>query len=297
MNVVYAFIEAEKTTHGVALLCRILGVARSSFYAWLAARPAAAARQADEEALAVQIRRIHTDSRGAYGVPRVHAALRRQGLAINRKRVERVMAERGIRGITRRKRRGLTRPDKKAAPAPDLLGRDFTAARPGTKLVGDITFLPTLQGWWYLATVLDLATREVIGYAMADHHRAELVVDALKMAHGRGSLRPGCIMHTDRGSEYSSTQFRSLIAELGMRQSMGRTGSCYDNAAAESFFGLLKAEIGTIVWETRARARADVFRFVEVEYNRSRLRRHPEHGYLTPLETRALLQQDLTPAA
>ncbi|MGH3311544.1 MAG: IS3 family transposase [Streptomyces sp.] len=297
MNGVYAFIEAEKTTHGVALLCRVLDVARSSFYAWLAARPAAAARQADEDALAAQIRKVHTDSRGAYGVPRVHAALRRAGQAINRKRVERVMAERDIRGITRRKRRGLTRPDKKVAPAADLIGRDFTATRPGTKLVGDITFLPTLQGWWYLATVIDLATREVIGYAMADHHRAELVCDALKMAAARGGLQPGCIMHTDRGSEYTSAQFQSLTEQLGLLQSMGRTGSCYDNAAAESFFGVLKAEIGTTVWETRAQARADVFRFIEVEYNRSRLRRHPEHGYLTPLETRTLLQQQLTPAA
>jgi putative transposase len=297
MNTVYAFIEAEKTTHSVALLCRVLDVARSSFYAWLAARPAAAKRREAEETLAVRIRQIHADSRGAYGVPRVHAALRRQGLVINRKKVERVMAEAGIRGITRRRRGGLTRPDKKAAPAKDLVGRDFTATWPGTRLVGDITFLPTLQGWWYLATVIDLATREVIGYAMADHHRAELVVDALKMAAGRGGLQPACSMHTDRGSEYSSAQFQSLTGQLGLRQSMGRTGSCYDNAAAESFFGLLKAEIGTAVWETRAEARADVFRFIEVEYNRSRLRKHPEHGYLTPLETRALLQRDLTPAA
>ncbi|MGH3118037.1 MAG: IS3 family transposase [Streptomyces sp.] len=297
MNAVYAFIEAEKTTHGVALLCRVLDVARSSFYAWLTARPAAAKRQEAEDELTAQIREIHASSRGAYGVPRVHAVLRRRGLVINRKKVERVMAERGIRGITRRKRRGLTRPDRKAAPAQDLVERDFTATRPGTKLVGDITFLPTLQGWWYLATVIDLATRQVIGYAMADHHRTELVADALNMAAGRGGLQPGCIMHTDRGSEYSSAQFRFLITELRLRQSMGRTGSCYDNAAAESFFGLLKAEIGTTVWETRAQARADVFRFIEVEYNRSRLRKHPEHGYLTPLETRALLQQDLTPAA
>lgn len=202
------------------------------------------------------------------------------------------------------RRRPLTRAPRpplhhgpSARRRPDLLGRNFTATRPGTRLVGDITFLPTRQGWWYLATVIDLATREVIGYAMAGHHRAELVVDALRMAHGRGGLQPGCIMHTDRGSGCSSAQFRSLIAALELRQSMGRTGSCHDNAAAESFFGLLKAEIGTTVWETRAHARADVFRFVEVEYNRSRLRKHPEHGYLTPLETRALLQQDLAPAA
>lgn len=297
MSEVYAFIEAEKTTHSVAFLCRVLNVARSSFYAWLAARPATTRREAAEDDLAARIRTIHTASRGAYGVPRVHAALRRAGQVINRKRVERIMASRGIRGITRRKRRSLTRPDTTATPAADLIRRDFTATLPGSKLVGDITYLPTLQGWWYLATVIDLATREVIGYAMADHHRADLVTDALKMAAGRSHLKPDCIMHTDRGSEYTSAQFRSLIAELGLRQSMGRTGSCYDNAAAESFFGLLKAEIGTTVWETRERARADVFRFIEIEYNRTRLRKHPEYGYLTPIETRALLQQDLTPAA
>ncbi|MGC9501992.1 IS3 family transposase [Streptomyces sp. WG7] len=139
----------------------------------------------------------------------------------------------------------MTRPDAKAKPAPDLIGRDFRAERPGTKLVGDITYLPTAEGWLYLACWLDLATREVIGYAMADHHRAELVVDALDMAHGRGGLESGCIVHSDRGSEYTSTQFRERIGKLGLRQSCGRTGSCFDNAAAESFWALLKEEIGT----------------------------------------------------
>lgn len=297
------FIDAEKATednpggYSVALLCRVLGVGRSTYYAWLAARPAAAVRADAEDELADEIRQIHANSRGAYGAPRVHAALRRKGRAINRKKVERIMRERDIRGITRRKRRHLTKQDAKAAPAPDLIGRDFTASEPGTKLVGDITYLPTLAGWWYLATVIDLATREVVGYAMADHHRAELVTSALRMAAGRGELKPGCIFHSDRGSEYTSTEFRREIAELNLRQSMGRTGICYDNAAAESFFGLLKAEIGTTVWESHEAARADVFRFIEVEYNRTRLRKHPEFGYLTPLETRILLQQDLTPAA
>ncbi|WP_173267781.1 DDE-type integrase/transposase/recombinase, partial [Streptomyces pacificus] len=136
--------------------------------------------------------------------------------------------ERDIRGVTRRKRRYLTKQDAKAAPAPDLVGRDFTAAEPGTKPVGDITYLATIEGWWYLATVIDLATREVIGYAMADHHRAGLVTDALRMAAGRGDLKPGCIMHTDRGSEYTSGEFRQEIRALGLRQSMGRTGICYD---------------------------------------------------------------------
>ncbi|MEU6973805.1 IS3 family transposase [Kitasatospora aureofaciens] len=297
------FIDAEKAAednpdgYSVARLCRVLGVNRSTYYSWLAARPAAAERQSAEDELADRIREIHAASRGAYGAPRVHAELRRKGHGINRKRVERIMRERDIRGITRRRRRHLTKQDTKAAPAPDLVGRDFTAAEPGTKLVGDITYLPTIEGWWYLATVIDLATREVIGYAMADHHRAELVTDALKMAAGRGGLKPGCIMHTDRGSEYTSSEFRREIRKLSLRQSMGRTGICYDNAAAESFFGLLKAEIGTTVWESREAARADVFRFIEVEYNRTRLRRHPEFGYLTPLETRARLQQDFTPAA
>ena len=177
-------------------------------------RPAAAERQRAEDELAGEIREIHAGSRGAYGAPRVHAALQRGGHAINRKKVERIMRERDIRGITRRRRRHLTRQDTKAAPAPDLVGRDFTAAGPGTKLVGDITYLPTVEGWWYLATVIDLATREVIGYAMADHHRAELVTDALRMAAGRGGLQPGCIMHTDRGSEYTSGEFRRADKEV-----------------------------------------------------------------------------------
>jgi transposase InsO family protein len=297
------FIDAEKAAetnpggYSVALLCRVVGINRSTYYAWLASRPTAIERRCAEDELAGEIREIHAASRGAYGAPRVHAELRRKGHAINRKKVERIMRERDIRGITRRKRRHLTKQDTKAAPAPDLVGRDFTAKQPGTKLVGDITYLPTVEGWWYLATVIDLATREVIGYAMADQHRAELVTDALRMAAGRGGLQPGCIMHSDRGSEYTSSEFRQELGKLDLRQSMGRTGICYDNAAAESFFGLLKAEIGTTVWESREAARADVFRFIEVEYNRTRLRKHPEFGYLTPLETRARLQQSFTPAA
>ena len=283
--------------YSISLLCRALNVSRSGYYAYLAARPAAAATAREEDELVAEIRQIHEESRRAYGAPRITAALRRRGRRINRKRVERLMREHDIRGITRRKRRSLTKADRKAAPSPDLVGRDFTAAEPGTKLVSDITCLPTLAGWWYLATVIDLATREVVGYAMPDHHRAELVVDALKMAAGRGDVKEDCIAHSDRGSEYTSREYRTLIRELGLRQSMGRTGSCYDNAAAESFFGLLKAEIGTTVWESHEAARADVFRFIEVEYNRTRLRKHPVYGYVTPVETRALTAQDLAPAA
>ena len=184
---------------------------RFSFYAWLRAEESRQARERADVALAHEITVIHLASRGTYGVPRVHAELRRLGRAVNRKRVERIMRERGIAGVTRRRRRWLTRPDKRARPAPDLIGRDFTATRPGTKLVGDIAYLPTREGWLYLACWLDLATREVIGYAMAEHHRAELVIDALRMAHGQGGLQLGCIAHSDRGSEYTSTQFRQEL--------------------------------------------------------------------------------------
>jgi len=294
MNEMYAFIEAEKTTHGVAFLCRLLKVARSSFYAWLAAAETRAARQAADEALAHEITIIHIASRNTYGIPRVHAELRRLGRPVNRKRVARLMRERGIQGAHRRRRRSLTRPDATIRPAPDLIGRDFHADRPGTRLVGDITCLPTAEGWLYLACWLDLATREVVGYAMAGHHRASLVIDALRMAHGRAGLQPGCITHSDRGSEYTSAEFRRVISELSLRQSCGRTGSCFDNAAAESFWALLKEEIGTRTWPDRATARAEVFAFIETFYNRRRLRKHKVFGYLTPAETRQRHQHALT---
>ncbi|GGJ65934.1 hypothetical protein GCM10010121_090810 [Streptomyces brasiliensis] len=166
MNNMYAFIEAEKTTHGVAFLCRLLKVARSSFSAWLAAQKARVAPQTADEALAHEITVIHLASRGTYGVPRVHAELRRLGRCVNRKRVARLMREHGIQGAHRRRRRSLTRPDKRARPALDLIGRDFHADIPGTKLVGDITYLPTAEGWLYLACWLDLATREIVGYTL-----------------------------------------------------------------------------------------------------------------------------------
>ncbi|MFF1588248.1 IS3 family transposase [Streptomyces sp. NPDC058286] len=292
--------KASKSNPGgrpVAFLCRVLKVSRSAYYAWRAAWPARQVRQHAEGELVDEIRVLHAGSRGAYGVPRIHAALRRAGRVVNTKKVERLMRVHRIVGITRRRRRGLTRQAKKAVFAADLVRRDFTAPRPGMRLVGDMTELVTAEGKVYLATCIDLATREVVGWAMADHHRAELPVADLRMAAGRGRLEDGCIMHTDRGSEYTSDEFRKVVRELGMRQSMGRVGSCYDNAAAESWFAVLKSEIGTSVWATRAEARADVFRFIEVEYNRSRLRRHPEFGYITPLETRARLQHEFTPAA
>lgn len=256
MSTICRFIHAEKANYTVTLLCKVMKIARSTYYAWVAGRKAREARRRDDEALAHEITLIHLASRHNYGVPRVTAALRRQGRLVNRKRVERVMRQHGIAGNSRRTgRRSLTKGDTKAAPLPDLIGRNFTPTSPGTKIVGDITYIPTAEGWLYLAAWLDLATREVIGYSMADHHRAELVVDALDMAAALGRLKPGCVIHSDRGSEYTSIQLRTKIGELGHRQSMGRTGSCFDNAAAESFWAVLKEEIGTRFWTDRATAR------------------------------------------
>jgi len=274
----------------VALVCRTLGVHRSAYYAWEAGSAARLAALREEELLAAQITLIHTASRGAYGAPRVHAELRRRGRRVNRKRVERIMRRHGIAGITRRRRRGLTRAERRAVPAADLIGRDFSAPCPGVRVVEDITYLPTGEGWLYLACWMDLATREIVGWSMAEHHRAELVVDALRAAVRAGRVEPGCIVHSDRGSEYSSEEFRKELKKFDLKQSMGRTGSCYDNAAAESLWAVLKEEIGTRAWPDPAAARRDVFEFIEAFYNRRRLRKHTELGYLTPFETREQLQ-------
>ncbi len=195
MSAICRFIHAEKANYPITLLCKAMQTARSTYYAWAAGQEAREARRRNDEALAHEITMVHLASRKNYGVPRVTAALRRRGRVVNHKRVARVMREYKIAGNSRRTgRRSLTKADTKAVPSPDLIGRDFTAARPGTKVVGDITYIPTAEGWLYLASWLDLATREVIGYSMADHHRAELVVDALDMAAGLGRLAPGCVI-------------------------------------------------------------------------------------------------------
>jgi transposase InsO family protein len=290
----YRFISEHAAVYGVTRLCRVLAVKRrQGYYEWLAAEPARRQRAASDEQLAALIRQIQAEHRG-YGAPRVSAELRRRGLAINRKRVERVMRQCGLAGITRRRRRALTKQDMKAAPAPDLIGRDFTAAAPGRRLVGDITYLPTAEGWLYLATTIDLFNREIIGHAMATHMRAELVCDAVELAHRRGLVRRQAIFHSDRGSQYTSTTFRATLTRLHMRPSMGRTGSCYDNAVAESFFASLKAEIDTRVFTTRAEARRAVFAYINY-YNNKRL--HSTVNHQTPREARVCYRPPIALAA
>ena len=288
----YRFIVAEKASYPVRLLCRVLGVSASGFYAWAGRSPSD--RELSDRALTERIRRIHGESGGVYGAPRVHAELRAaHGLRVSRKRVARLMRAAGLAGRHQRRRRCLTRPDERAVPAPDLIGRDFaagagsggpgprTGSRPGARMVGDITCLATGEGWLYVADVLDLATRAVLGYAMADHMRAELVVDALRMAAARLPLPDKAIFHSDRGAQYTSAAFATACAQLGVTRSTGRAGSCFDNAVAEAFWSTLKRELGRGWWPTRDAARWAVFDYLAF-YNRRR--RHSAIGYRTPHE-------------
>src|SRR5215218_7844208 len=240
----YRFISEHHAFYGVTRLCRVLAVPRrQGYYEWLAAQPARQERAEAEDELAGEIGAIHAEHKGRYGSPRVAKELRRRGRPVNRKRVERVMRERHIVGLTRRRRRSLTKQDAKAAPAPDLIGRDFTAPAPGQRLVGDITYLPTAEGWLYLATVIDLCTRMVVGWQLADHMRTSLVVDALQMAVDAGHVNAEAVFHSDHGAQYTLAEFRRFCTGRRVQTSVGRTGVCWDNAAAESFFAVLKNEM------------------------------------------------------
>jgi transposase InsO family protein len=284
MSYRYRFISEHRTEFGVKRLCQVLGLRRQGFHEWVAAEATRTARAETEAELVRLITRIHTEHRGAYGVPRVTAELHRRGHLVNHKRVERLMREHGLAGITRRKRRTTTRPATgPVAPVADLIRRDFTATTPGTRLVGDITCLPTFEGWLYLATVIDLHTREIVGHAMAGHMRTDLVCDAIDLATARGLISDDAVFHSDRGVQYTSGQFRTALAEKKIRPSVGRVGSCYDNAVAEAFFATLKTEVGATIWRTRAQARQDVFAYLRY-YNHDRL--HSTVGQNTPVEAR-----------
>jgi putative transposase len=270
----------------VAEACGAAGVSPSAYYAWgqhrAQERRAQAARE--ERRLVTAIRRIHTSSDGTYGAPRTTRQLRRDGHRVNHKRVERLMRCHGIVGHRPRRRRSLTRPDQRAAPAPDLIGRLFDPDRPDVAWCGDLTCIRTDEGWLYLASVIDLASRQLIGWSMRDRHDAGLACDALHAAVAtRGRRRMGqVIMHTDRGAEYTSTAFAAACQRLGARRSMGRTGSCLDNAVAESFFATLKVElVDRRHFRTRAEARAAIFRWI-AWYNQHRL--HSANDYLPPVE-------------
>ncbi|GAA2697956.1 IS3 family transposase [Nonomuraea recticatena] len=279
---VHPFIEAEKQGgHNVKRACELLGVSRAAFYARRQAVPRP--RAARDRELGERISQVHRHSHGTYGAPRIHAVLRGEGERCGRRRVARLMREAGLRGRHRRRRLVTTIADPGAAARPDLIGRDFEpdAAAVDTRWCGDITYIPTDEGWLYLATVIDIASRRVVGWATADHLRTELVVEALQMAWSRRRPNRSVIFHSDRGCQYTSAGYAQLAERLGVRLSVGRTGQCWDNALAESFFATLKGELlAGRAWPSRAAARSAIFEFIESWYNLHRL--HSSLGYRSP---------------
>jgi putative transposase len=287
----YRLIDAEKAHHRVSHLARVLGVARAGYYAW-ASRPPSDRDHADA-LLGEQIRQIHARSRGTYGAPRVHAELR-LGLDIwvGRKRVARLMREHGLQGVHRRRRGGLTRRDPHAAPAPDLVARDFTPAGPDRLWVADVTQQRTDQGWLYLAVVLDAFSRRIVGWSMADHLRTELVLDALDMAISQRNPAAGLVCHSDHGCQYTSFAYGRRLTASGLVASMGTVGDALDNAVAESFFATLERELlDRHHWPDRQTLRTAIFDFIEVFYNRQR--RHSTLDYTSPAD----YEQQHPPAA
>jgi len=280
----FQFVADHLDTFEVKWLCAVVEIARSSFYAWLAAADTRAAKTAADEDLEARIRAVH-DEDNTYGAPRITAELNDgapDAERVNHKRVARVMRTAGIAGYRRKRRVRTTVADPAAAKVPDLLGRDFTAAVPNTKYVGDITYLPLASGGnLYLATVIDCCSRRVAGWAIADHMRTELVEDALNAAHAlRGSLE-GAVFHADHGSQYTSKDFANLCKDLGVTQSMGAVGTSADNSLAESFNAALKREVlqDDTCWPDEATCRREVFRWL-VRYNTKR--RHSYCRYLSP---------------
>ena len=278
---VFRFIEREKADFPVATMCRVLEVSASGYWAWVGRAPSPRARSDAE--LTSTIRRIHQDSRGTYGVPRVHAELRDTGTRCSRKRVARLMRAAGLEGVHRRRSARSTVQVRDTAPAPDLVERMFETACPNVLWVADITYVPTWQGFLYVAVVLDAFSRRVVGWSMAGHLRTELILDALDMAIARRRPGEGLIHHSDRGTQYTSIAFGRRCREAGIALSMGSTGDCFDNAMAESFFASLETElIDRSSWRTRAEARLAVFDYIEAFYNPKR--RHSALGYLSPAE-------------
>lgn len=282
MSSVYEFIASEEGNHAIAVMCLVLGVSRSGFYAWKNHAPSA--REITRARFERLIRGIFVDSDSTYGYRRVHAQLLRDGEQIDDDTVRGIMRDLGLEPCQPKPFRPITTVAGDAAALPDLVHRDFTSTAPGRKLVGDITYIKTWDGWLYLATVLDCFSKKVVGYAMDSTMTADLVIAALDMAAERVDLTPGeSIFHSDRGTQYTSADFAAAAKKHGIRRSVGKTGVCYDNAWAESFNGTLKNErCNRTVYPTREHARKDVTAYIELRYNAKRL--HSAIDYRTPNE-------------
>ncbi len=278
----YEFVEREKATYPIVRLCRVLGVSPSGYWAWRTRQPSARTR-ADHQ-LTEQISAIHQASRCTYGAPRIQAELQAAGMCCGRKRVARLMRQAGLVGCHRRRPRQTphtTQRDPTAQVAPDLVQRTFAAAAPNVLWIADITYVPTGEGFLYLAVILDVFSRRVVGWAMAEHLRTELVVNALEMAVWNRHPGAGVIHHSDHGCQYTALLFGEHCQTVGIRCSMGTVGDCYDNAMAESFFATVECELlARQPFQTRLEARSALFEYIEVFYNRQR--RHSALGYLSP---------------
>lgn len=281
----YAFIERHRTEWPVVIQCEVLRVSRSGFYSWRQRPPSATATR--RAALTEEVREVHRISRETYGAVRVHQALGQRGTKCDRKTVAKVMREAGIRSKTSRKFRVTTTDSNHPHPvAENVLARDFTAEKANQKWVADITYIATLEGWLYLAAVIDLFTRKVVGWSMSERIDSRLAVDALEMAVSRQLPDAGLIAHSDRGVQYASEHYQRTLTTHGIECSMSRRGDCWDNAPAESFFATLKKElVHHEVYETRSEARASLFEYIEVFYNRQRL--HSSLGYVSPTDFEA----------
>jgi transposase InsO family protein len=277
----YELIDAEKANFLIVKMCEWAEVSTSGYYEWRN-RPASATATRRGQ-LSKLITAIFELSDKTYGYRRVHAQLLRQGEQVSAELVRELMRELGLVSCQPRPYRPTTTTPGDPGPIPDVVNRDFTAEAPGQKMVSDITYIPTGEGWLYLATVIDCCTKACIGYAMADHLRAELVIDALHMAARNYPLPPGAIFHSDRGTQYTSTAFAAATELFGIRRSIGATGVCFDNALAESFNAAVKVErVNRSVYPTREHARTDVAQYIEFRYNTQRL--HSALGYRTPHE-------------
>lgn len=276
----YAFIEQHCGSYPVQALCRSLQVSDSGFAAWQ--RSEGPKKWLSDSKLLKLIRQIHEQTKAAYGSPRIYLELKGRGIPASKGRVERLMREHGLRGRHKRRFKATTNSKHTLPVAPNLLEQNFETARPDQTWTADITYCATDEGWLYLAIVLDLYTRQIVGWAMRERMTKDLVIDALRMAWFRRRPPPGLIHHSDRGSQYCSYDFQKQLAEYGMRASMSRKGNCWDNAPSESFFNSLKNErVHGARYATRDAARADVFEYIEVFYNR--VRRHSSLDGVSPM--------------
>ena len=276
----YWFIDQHRCMHRVQKMCIVIGASRSGYYRWN--RQPQSKRQMENEKILMEIRQSHKNSHMTYGSPRITLDLKANGTKCSKNRVARLMKTNGIAGKAKKKFKATTNSNHNLPVAENLLKQNFTATKPNTVWVSDITYIWTMEGWLYIAVILDLYSRQVVGWAMSDRLTSDFVIKALNQAIGRRNPGTCCIFHSDRGVQYASSDFRNVLKGHDFIQSMSRKGNCYDNAVAESFFHTLKIEhVYDHRYETRADARQSIFNYIEIFYNRQR--RHSALGYLSPV--------------